>query len=242
MDETRIERALRQGPPFRTAYAHRPLPLASETGQHASGLLLLVAVAVLLVVAVGGAALVGSACVPLPVPTAPPVRPDMSAAPAPRAESTWTATGSMITPLNGPTVLLADGRVLVAGGSDEIGIGQVASELYDPRTGSWPPPASCSKLAREPLPLSCPMAESCCPAGPAAEATWRLPSCTTPAPGHGPPPDPSSKPAPATPPHSCQMAGCSWQAAQFRTATCGGPWPPPSCTTRAPGPGPPLSP
>lgn len=137
MDETRIARALRQGPPFHTPYAHRPLQLASETGPHSSGLLVLVAVAVLLVVAVGGAALVGSGVVPLPVPTAPPVQPDISTAPIPRAESTWTATGSMSTPLNGPTVLLADGRVLVAGGSDEIGIERVASELYDPRTGSW---------------------------------------------------------------------------------------------------------
>ena len=43
----------------------------------------------------------------------------------------------MTTPLNGPTVLLADGRVLVAGGSDESEIGLSSAELYDPRTGSW---------------------------------------------------------------------------------------------------------
>lgn len=137
MDETRIERALRQGPPFRTSFAHRPLPLAWETRPHTSSLLALVVATVLLAVAISGVALVGSGVVDIPAPAVPPVQLDSSAAPAPRTEATWTATGSMNMPLNGPTVLLADGRVLVAGGPDETGIEQVASELYDPRTGSW---------------------------------------------------------------------------------------------------------
>jgi N-acetylneuraminic acid mutarotase len=37
----------------------------------------------------------------------------------------------------GPMVLLADGRVLAAGGPDTRGTGLGSSELYDPATGSW---------------------------------------------------------------------------------------------------------
>jgi N-acetylneuraminic acid mutarotase len=135
MDETRIEPALREGPPFRTRYVQRPLPLGSETEPGGSRLLALAAVTVLLVVlAIGGAALVGSGVVDPPVP---PVLPGASPAPAPRGEWSWTATGSMITPFNGPTVLLADGRVLVAGGSDALGVSLASAEAYDPSTGSW---------------------------------------------------------------------------------------------------------
>jgi hypothetical protein len=57
---------------------------------------------------------------------------------------TFTATGSMTTARNLQTMtLLADGRVLVAGGSDNIGhsinIGQglASAELYEPKTGTF---------------------------------------------------------------------------------------------------------
>ena len=53
------------------------------------------------------------------------------------ATGAWTATGSMATPRGGHSATrLADGRVLVAGGSN--GSAFVASaEIYDPATGTW---------------------------------------------------------------------------------------------------------
>lgn len=60
---------------------------------------------------------------------------------------TWTATGRMNTAREGHTaVLLADGRVLVAGGggvvvngggNTEDPLAMVSAELYDPSTGTW---------------------------------------------------------------------------------------------------------
>jgi hypothetical protein len=52
---------------------------------------------------------------------------------------TWSATGSLATARFGHTAtLLTSGRVLVAGGSSQVGPGPFASaELYDPVTGTW---------------------------------------------------------------------------------------------------------
>jgi hypothetical protein len=52
---------------------------------------------------------------------------------------TWSRAGKMITPRHEHTAtLLPDGKVLVAGGSDGRGRGELGSaELYDPDTGSW---------------------------------------------------------------------------------------------------------
>ena len=51
---------------------------------------------------------------------------------------TWTATGTLITARASHTAtLLADGRVLVAGGFDTYGNPLASSEIYNPATGAW---------------------------------------------------------------------------------------------------------
>ena len=56
---------------------------------------------------------------------------------SPAAPNTWRLTGRMTTARGGHTAtLLADGKILVAGGSDAYGVFDSA-ELYDPATGTW---------------------------------------------------------------------------------------------------------
>jgi N-acetylneuraminic acid mutarotase len=53
------------------------------------------------------------------------------------ATPTWTNTGSLNTARSYyTTTLLANGKVLVAGGSSSTGLLSTA-ELYDPSTGTW---------------------------------------------------------------------------------------------------------
>ncbi|WP_284982403.1 kelch repeat-containing protein [Arthrobacter sp. efr-133-TYG-118] len=52
------------------------------------------------------------------------------------ALGTWMATGSMITPRSLHTAVLANGKVLVAGGLNSEGI-LASAELYNPGTGTW---------------------------------------------------------------------------------------------------------
>ena len=65
----------------------------------------------------------------------------LPAGPAPtdsRLTGAWIATGSMNTPRFGHTaVRLLDGRVLVAGGSNEAEEHMTSAELYDPKSGTW---------------------------------------------------------------------------------------------------------
>src|SRR5262245_29396441 len=56
---------------------------------------------------------------------------------------TFELTGSLATPRGGHTdTLLADGKVLVAGGTSRGGNSLASAELYDPTSRNWTPTAS----------------------------------------------------------------------------------------------------
>jgi hypothetical protein len=111
----------------------------------------LVAVTLLLVLAVGGAVLVGSGIIKLPAVVDESASPSASAqesslassSPVARVPASWTVTGDMVEARTFHTATqLLDGRVLVAGGVgeqiSEFGANILASaELYDPDTGEW---------------------------------------------------------------------------------------------------------
>ena len=113
----------------------------------------LVAVMLLLVLAIGGAVLVGSGIIKLPAvvdASASPIASSTSqestaasASPVEPVPASWTATGDMVEArTNHTAVQLLDGRVLVAGGvgteTSEFAANILASaELYDPNTGQW---------------------------------------------------------------------------------------------------------
>jgi hypothetical protein len=112
----------------------------------------LIAVTLLLVLVIGGAVLVGSGIVKLPISVDASATPS-SANPSSSAQAStaaspsalgevpasWTATGSLLDPrANHTATLLSDGRVLVAGGGGTGLSGLLATaELYDPVSGSW---------------------------------------------------------------------------------------------------------
>ena len=111
----------------------------------------LVAVMLLLVLAIGGAVLVGSGIIKLPAVVDTSASPSASAHESSTASSTpvapvpalWSATGDMVEARTNHTATqLLDGRVLVAGGmgtaTSEFFANILGSaELYDPRTGQW---------------------------------------------------------------------------------------------------------
>jgi hypothetical protein len=108
----------------------------------------LIAVALLLALAIGGAALVGSGIVKLPASVDDSPSPDSSVTASPTPASpfpapvtaTWAATGAMIEARAGNTAtLLPDGKVLVTGGETGGTADRplASAELYDPRTGTW---------------------------------------------------------------------------------------------------------
>ena len=54
------------------------------------------------------------------------------------ATRTWPATGPMRSVhTSAEVVRLADGRILLAGGYDELGAPNPATEIYDPATNAW---------------------------------------------------------------------------------------------------------
>ena len=134
MDESRIERALRQGPPFRTHYVQKSVSGWSEADADARLVVagrksaravprVLVVLLLLLGLAIGGAALVGSGILRT-------VRPGV-----------WTVTGSMVEVRRvlHTATLLPDGTVLAVGGAPDFTQRSTlaSAELYDPRAGTW---------------------------------------------------------------------------------------------------------
>jgi hypothetical protein len=66
------------------------------------------------------------------------------------AEDGWVTAGSLGHPLGYPAVVvLADGRVLAAGGTDyDYGLGTTSAKLYDPASGAWTPTGSMPHVHR----------------------------------------------------------------------------------------------
>ncbi len=131
--------------------------MAMQPTTRRSGAWVLIAITLLLALVIGGAVLVGSGLVKLPVTVDASASPSSaspssatpsssaqesnaaSASPVVQVPASWTATGTMIEARTDHTAtLLPDGRVLVAGGGGDGLAGFLATaELYDPATGSW---------------------------------------------------------------------------------------------------------
>ena len=123
IDETRIQQALRQGPPFRTQYVPRPLPISWEVSRRSAASLswVLILITILLAIALGGAVLIGSGVIKPPA----------------SLPGSWSAAGAMTTHRQFHTATrLLDDRVLVAGGACCLGA-PASAEIYDPASGTW---------------------------------------------------------------------------------------------------------
>jgi hypothetical protein len=68
------------------------------------------------------------------------------------ATETWVPTGTMNVARNAPTaIVLADGKVLVAGGGNRCGGLFSTAEIFDPATGNWTPVASMNVSRQAPF-------------------------------------------------------------------------------------------
>ena len=106
----------------------------------------------------------------------------------------WIATGSMGTPRSGHTaVRLLDGRVLVAGGSNEGESDMTSAELYDPESGTWSADRKHAQALRAASRPRCSTMAGCSWATRTTTraATTRTSArrCTTRTAGPGPPPE-----------------------------------------------------
>ncbi len=170
------------------------------------------------------------------------------------SSGTWSATGNMGTArMSHTATLLADGMVLVAGGSGRSA-SLASAELYDPATGTWTTTGRMVTPRGSALATLLPDGKVLVAGGGTTSQDgvdtttpcWTQPSCTTRPAGRGPPPGRWSVEAarprscPAARPRSCPTARCWWRAAPGplgcpeAVATM---QPSPSCTTRAAGPG-----
>jgi hypothetical protein len=126
--------------------------MAMQPTTRRSGAGVLIAVTLLLVLAIGGAALVGSGIVKLPATVDASASPSSanpsssaqestaaSSSPIAQVPASWTATGNLVEARSyHSATLLPDGSVLVAGGGGSGQGGLLATaELYDPASGSW---------------------------------------------------------------------------------------------------------
>lgn len=122
--------------------------MVTQPSTRRSGSWVLIAATLLLALAIGGAVLVGSGVIKLPVtvdasasPEPSPTTSAIPASPSPAPPTaTWSATGAMLEARAGNTAtLLADGKVLVAGGTTggDAARTLASAELYDPLSGTW---------------------------------------------------------------------------------------------------------
>ena len=126
--------------------------MAMQPTTRRSGTWVLIAITLLLALVIGGAVLVGSGLIKLPVTVDASASPSSvnpsssarestaaSASPVVQVPASWTATGTMIEArANHTATLLSDGRVLVVGGGGNGLSGLLATaELYDPASGAW---------------------------------------------------------------------------------------------------------
>ncbi len=213
----------------------------------------LLAAAVVLLAVLAGTQLAGligrpAGTSPSPSATVAPSASATTSSPTPSASSSpaiapaWTATGNMIDArANHTATLLPDGKVLVAGGGGQRLL--ASAELYDPGSGSWTATGSMNGTRTAHTATLLPDGKVLVAGGAdsiSETSVNALASAELYDPASGTWTATGSMIEAARPPHGHPAArrqgargGRQW------TATAAPRWPPPSCTTRPAGPGPP---